>query len=802
MPPKSEKNFPTIKTPPPVETAVDTRISINETRTAFIDYLKKNNVISALMIHRLIPSHLNPEFLASNEVQTAIQTAFLYCLREGVIEVALKIYQTFPLAPEQIQSATETAFLERLKKDDLHNAISIHQTFPLASEFLTSEVVQSFIQTAFLLERLKKNYIERALSIHRIFPLTPKFLASEEVQSFIQTAFLDSLADGNIHNALKIFKDLPLAHEFLASDDVQSVVQTAYLACMEVGDISDALTIFKSFPLSPEFLASKEVRSAFKKYLPGLNLNLNEVFDIINKDRFGINLFSHFQRFDKTAKEAVSTILSLDNTIPEEVDRRGIEYRLLVQDKLKTFKNNTAIINRLDQKGINTENWLEYPETRYFTLGKAEDLSLNERILNPVNRIPEALDRYKKVVINSITEYKKELVDKTIPEDLTELSDNLKRLETNLTIVTDPEKRRKMEQGAQNLHERLDNPRKLRVWDRLRSELDKLVKLSQEIKRVNEKQIETNKTKIAVVDDTTMEEARRLKAENWERQKTIISGLQTLKHRLDNLLSLIEKTLEPILGEERTTGLIQQITSEIGEHQDHLQTDFSTVLDFIKTETEPTETIPDGEVDAETVPDEEVVDDDVYRYNPAHAKMLSGRQMSIRIGTRCRQDLYIGNYTTCCIRIDSNYHNEESPIADYVTDLGMHNVLLCDETTKTPVACAWCWLGIDKESGETALVIDNIEGWQKYTVNFQTQLKGELRTYLQKMAKSINVSTLSQGPDYNDIDVLDKDLQIERFVKLGGYNRVDGYYLEAEVGGNDNGEVDDEDDIFFDDYED
>lgn len=111
----------------------------------------------------------------------------------------------------------------------------------------------------------------------------------------------------------------------------------------------------------------------------------------------------------------------------------------------------------------------------------------------------------------------------------------------------------------------------------------------------------------------------------------------------------------------------------------------------------------------------------------------------------------------------------------------MQNVILYDEALKQPVACAWCWIGVDPSTGETALVVDNIEGWQLYTVNFRKQLNEKMREFLEGYAQSINVTTLSQGPDYNDLDVVPEEQQEERFVKLGGYNRADGYYLEAEL---------------------
>ena len=71
-------------------------------------------------------------------------------------------------------------------------------------------------------------------------------------------------------------------------------------------------------------------------------------------------------------------------------------------------------------------------------------------------------------------------------------------------------------------------------------------------------------------------------------------------------------------------------------------------------------------------------------------------------------DLYLGNYTNCCIRIDSDHMGEESTIADYMTDLGIQVVVISDEKKRTPVVAAWCWTG-QIDDGEVSFVIDNID---------------------------------------------------------------------------------------------
>ncbi len=692
---------------------------------------------------------------------------FLTLLRKSNLREALRICDTCPLTEEflsspEVRSAVEKVFLSSIQGGNFKIVFRIRDTFALSKEFLASPEVRSNLENAFI-SLLQDGWIDEAIRIR-----DDSLLPEELVRSTVEETFLGTLRSGDPDLALSIRDAFLITEEFLASPEVRSVAEKEFRTLMREDDFDSALRIRDAFKLPLELVHSRLDKFITEHDFP---LGGESTLAILEGDRFGKNLLSHWSWFDTISKKAITEVLTADDTTDPSIDRRGIEYRLLAQERLKDFGNNSALITRLGESGIDTVSWLEYPNTTYFELGEADQLSLGEQIVQPIKRLPESIAGYTQAIIGAVDAYKKELIEKTIPEDTTAIREQVDSLVQQLAQTSDEKKRAGMERGLASLRARLENPRQLRVWDKLHAEVDKLAKIALETTRINDELIVLEAKKVAVADDLAMQEAQKEKSLKWEKRKTLSTHINMLKHRLDKLFEVYQETLTSAIGEERATGVMSQIKDETREQQDHLQTDFTTIFSFL--DDQPQEVPPvDGEM---------VMDDDIYKFNPKTAKLLSGRPMSVRIGSRSREDLYIGNHTTCCIRIDSDHHGSESPIADYVTDLGMQNVLICDEVTKTPIACAWCWIGQDPKTGERALVVDNVEGWQAYTVNYRTQLEEKLREYLEAYARTLGIP-LSQGPDYNDLDVLPAKQQVERFRKLGGYNRADGYYLEAEVG--------------------
>ena len=52
---------------------------------------------------------------------------------------------------------------------------------------------------------------------------------------------------------------------------------------------------------------------------------------------------------------------------------------------------------------------------------------------------------------------------------------------------------------------------------------------------------------------------------------------------------------------------------------------------------------------------------ELFTQDKENESRLEGRPMRIRLASRHTNDLYIGNYTDCCIAIDNEFHGDESP---------------------------------------------------------------------------------------------------------------------------------------------
>lgn len=81
-------------------------------------------------------------------------------------------------------------------------------------------------------------------------------------------------------------------------------------------------------------------------------------------------------------------------------------------------------------------------------------------------------------------------------------------------------------------------------------------------------------------------------------------------------------------------------------------------------------------------------------------------------------------------------------------------------------------------------MVDNIESNTMYSANYSEQLTKELFDYLENYAKSIGVKKIILGKANNDLPTSGKLAKMKddesKYDKLGGYNRDDGYFLEAE----------------------
>ncbi len=668
--------------------------------------------------------------------------------------------------PKEEQKAAKARLVDSLYYGSFDDTQRVITTFNLSTEIVQEVTKERLVNSLYY------GSFDDAQRVITMFNLPNEILQSTEVQKAAKARLVSSLSNGSFDDAQRVITMFNLSTEI-----VQEVTKERLVKLLSNGYVEVAQEIITTFNFPKELLNSGEIQEAYQKL--SLPFTLERAFNIIESDRFGRNLLNKFHEFDDVAQRAVCMILENDERISASIDRRSLEYRRQVQQELEAFGKNRETLSELRVLNIDTDMWLNYENVSYFELGQADELTFGQRIEQPVKRLPESIKKYVESILGAMQEYKIELKDTKIAVDVTVLETELETLQSVFSTETDPLRRSGIERGIASLEERIKNPKMIRVWDKLSAEISKLENLAREVSATNESLINLEQVKILLINDDSLKKSLTHKSEVWSTRKKLTHDLTKLRRRLDDIFTVYQDTLGRAIGNERADGVMQQVRGEIQEFADHLNTDFHTITSFIQEDIDAHEHAED------VVSNVEVMDDSEYTQNRAAVTALTGRPMSIRVGGRSRQDLYLGNYTTCCIRIDSEYHGKESPIADYVTDLGMQNVILYDEVTKTPVACAWCWIGVDPTNGNPALVIDNVEGWQKYTVNFQSQLKETMHMYLRAYADAIGVDTLAQGPDYNDLNILPEDEQSEQYIKLGEYNRADGYYLEAEFDGSD-----------------
>ncbi|NCU42566.1 MAG: hypothetical protein EOM19_07715 [Candidatus Moranbacteria bacterium] len=310
-----------------------------------------------------------------------------------------------------------------------------------------------------------------------------------------------------------------------------------------------------------------------------------------------------------------------------------------------------------------------------------------------------------------------------------------------------------MEKQIGFLEEKIKHPKSVPAYDRVRGDVvlvDKaLEKFSSSLKKMF-----TLDERLRTLHTETKEEQRKqlkeLKKEQLEQERISQQAFELFYSRKEALEERLGETFGNTLGEEQKNKflkILEQEKEQSSEERDHISSDMRTIQSLLEEQ---------------------------FRKKDS----LEGTPMSIGLWDRNPdEDLYLGNYTDCCIRIDSEHMGEESTIADYLTDVGMQVLVVRDEKGDIPVVAAWLWIGKNKKTKEVALVVDNIEANTEYSLSYEEQLKEQLRTYLKEYARNIGVTKIVQGQSNNDITVFGKG---GNYKKLGGYNREDGYFLEAE----------------------
>ena len=500
---------------------------------------------------------------------------------------------------------------------------------------------------------------------------------------------------------------------------------------------------------SPELLINiLALKNNFPKIEKQVNQNPFLLTALEDNPRYGSKLILKYLEFNKTSKENIKELFDIKEEIVKDnlgIDVDSIEYRKLVQEKLSKYKNNHKILEEIENRGVNVDNWLNYNKQINFTLGEQEDVKFSDKIRTPISRIKETLNKYQESIVSVLSDYKKELQSSSIanPESI-ELEEKIKKQEIKISEETDQKRKEGMEKGLNSLKSKLETLKPIDSWTKIQSDIFRLKSMIDNIFKFHDACV-LNELDLENIKDN--KELIKKKDELEKNKMQLKNNLKEFETFFDSYEDKLKELTNSSLGETRSLSLLQELKERMGEDLSHYDTDKNTLNNIFKDE-----------------------DND--------SNDLKGREMRISISSRSPEDLYLGNYCPCCICVESKHHGDESPIADYVTDLGIQNIVVYDEKKNIPVVACWSFIGQNSKNGDPILVIDNIEANTEYTNNYPEQLKEVISKFIINYAETSNIKEIAQGPHNNDLEVFSLG---EVGKKLGGiYNRRSGYFLEAE----------------------
>jgi Mor family transcriptional regulator len=557
--------------------------------------------------------------------------------------------------------------------------------------------------------------------------------------------------------------------------------QEVAMKLIESGEGRSVAEFLEKFQLSPqkfyEVIKEKyydlinEIETKIPKLADQLSKSVESLLDIINNNnifskikesvsnnpfllealdnnpRYSSKLIIKYHKFDKVSKNNIKELFINEAEILKEnpgINKDSIEFRILMQNKLTSHVNNQEILNKLEISGVNTEEWLNFNKEKYFTLGETEGVKFSDQIKTPIFRIKEILNKYQDSIIDVLSEYKKELQESSISNSESEkLKQKILKQKENIASETDEKKKQGMEKGLIVLETKEASLKPVSVWSKIQSDIYRLKSMIDNIFKFHDACIATE----AKLETITNRQELMKKKDVFKKNKIQLQdNFKEFELFFESYETNLQELIIPSLGQDRSEALLQEIEQTLSEELNHYNADVKTLKSIFNEKNED-------------------------------KNKLNGRDMRISISSRSTQDLYLGNYCPCCICIDSQYHGAESPISDYVTDLGMQNIVVYDEKTNSPVIACWTFIGKNYSNNEPIMVIDNIEANTDYTNDYPNQFKEVINQYISDYAKETNIKTILQGKHNNDLIVFPLG-EVEE--KLGGYNRLNGYFLEAE----------------------
>ena len=776
--------------------------------------------------------------ILSEDVQAIAFDAMKDCLSKGDIANTNKMQADFPipgdmLFSEEMRQAAQKGLLTRLSAGSNPEAIEIKDKFRVTDSFIMSAECQQAAKKG-IEATISMQFFRAGVQIRDVFKVDqiaaqeaakeglrvflskwPASNASTEVVdlfSIPREAALQAATEAvfglirggkfqHIDNIKNLFQ--------LSTEDMSKAAKKAFLTCLDkeekvvaekiketfaVNVSSEDILIF--FPqvkklladlraITPEFSAQAErtpdllislleFKNSPNKIISTAKENPFLLDAIVSNPRFGSRLLVKFPQFDAVSKTSIQAQFLAKKKIMVEhpaIDPQSIEFRILMQASLKEYGVNEKVVTDIDAKGLSSERWLNYEEVAHFNLSSSENsLAFSEVITTPIERIKETIDMYAHTVKEVLSEYRTELMAFEITLGKSEIpTEELKKMTEALEKARElpaewkdkgGKTREKIisgiERGIENLKARSTQERKGVLWEKLLADVASFQRLKDDVFKAQEVFVNTEAEFDAAVTEKipSGKKIQDIKRKMTSAKDDLRAKFLLMEKRIEEFRRNSRAMITPALGAERAASLIQDIETRLAEQFNHFDTDKSMLNNLFSQQADK------------------------------RKEEVESRPMSIFVWTRDPDtDLYQGNYSPCCICIDSQYHGSASPIADYNADLGIQIVNVWDEVKNEPVTAAWCWLG-ENEEGEAALVVDNIESNTFYSANFSEQFTDELFNYLKNYAKEVGAKKIVLGKANNDLPTTTRLTKLSsdtsKYTKIGGANRAGGYFLEAE----------------------
>ena len=711
---------------------------------------------------------------------------------------------TANLTPEQEKTRNE--LIEAFTKFEKEGFLGEygHKSFPnLLSQALGApDVVLRSVrnlgeQTILLIS--KTSYTQHIPEVISAFKLKNEILSTPEIKQALREEIVNQMYDLPLGDGANQWTLLEGWIEYaLEADELRNIAIYGFKVSLHNGyDVESALKIRDKFlpkiTTSKDFFdifpATKILAEQINEQLPGFNEQVRRSLDLLfilityednpttlveiiqdnpyiidafkNNPRMGPKLFFAFPKFDIASRENIATLFKAKNNVPPDIGPNSHDFRIHMQGELMEFKRNEKILDRSMHAGIDTKTWLSYSRELEFVLHESNEQALISDVLGvPIERINTTLQLYKSSLKENLRAVKKELQKYQVPvEDMAVVVVELEKMKKALLKAEEEKNEKKVAgitKGIEKFKERMEKPKATALWGKLLGNYQAITFVMREVLDVNEKlKQEEKELREILATKSGKDSIRKKKGKIGELKENIRVLMLNFIERFESYRSKLRESLVQALGNEKGNEISQTLTANFTEPFIHYKEDIQTINSLFSK---------DGKTSRE---------------------LLDDTPMSIKVWSRDPDtDLYLGNYSPCCISIESGMAGDptQSTIADYLTDLGIQVVSVWDEAKDVPVASAWCWLG--KSGDKTAMIIDNIEANTTYSTSYPDEIGENLMAYLTEYGMAIGVHSVELGEFNNDLP--SKDL-MEKFTKgtmsykkLGGANRDDGYFLESE----------------------